>query len=259
MARHTDYDRDYRARGDRYDSDDRSARRYREDDLEGYEREDGRVRWDYAGRGPEDNDRNYRGPDPGRYDRDDFRGRGDDRYGRGRSRDYDDRSRYGRDYDGDRDERYLQDRYDRDYNRNYVRDFGDDNGYRGRYERGGTGRSYTRDYDRDATFDRDYDRDGGSMRGRGPEGYTRSSDRIVEQVNERLTDDGRVDATRIEVSADDGEVTLSGTVGSRSQKRRAEDVAESVRGVRDVHNRLTVDRDDAATTKTSARKKAASS
>ena len=67
---------------------------------------------------------------------------------------------------------------------------------------------------------------------------------MIEQVNERLTDDGRVDASAIEVTAENGEVTLSGTVGDRGQKRRAEDLAESVRGVDDVHNRLTIDSDD---------------
>lgn len=256
MARYTDYDRDYdrryRSRDARYG--DRPTGRLREDDLEGYEREDGRVRWDYAGRGPAGNDRDYRG----RYDRGEVRDRDvrDRDYG---DRDY--RDRYDNDDRADR-ERYLQDRYDRDYNREYVRDFGDHNGFVGRYEGDGLGRSYTRDYDRDANFARDYARGraGGPMAGKGPEGYTRSSDRIVEQVNERLTDDGRVDATRISVSADGGEVTLAGTVESRMQKRRAEDVAESVRGVRDVHNRLTVDRDGTTETKkTSARKKAASS
>lgn len=39
-----------------------------------------------------------------------------------------------------------------------------------------------------------------------------------------------------------GEVTLSGTVADREQKRRSEDVIETVAGVKDVQNRLRVGR-----------------
>ena len=77
-------------------------------------------------------------------------------------------------------------------------------------------------------------------RGRGPRGYKRSDQRIEEDVNERLTDDPRVDATEIQVEVRDGEVTLSGTVDSREARRRAEDVAESVPGVTYVLNNLRV-------------------
>ncbi|ACI99745.1 BON domain-containing protein [Rhodospirillum centenum] len=77
-------------------------------------------------------------------------------------------------------------------------------------------------------------------RGRGPRNYTRSDSRIVEDVNDRLTDDFRLDASDIDVSAENGEVTLSGHVNSRQDKRRAEDLAESVSGVRHVQNNLRV-------------------
>ena len=40
-----------------------------------------------------------------------------------------------------------------------------------------------------------------------------------------------------------GEVMLRGSVTSREQKRRAEDVAERISGVRDVTNQLRVTRD----------------
>ena len=46
----------------------------------------------------------------------------------------------------------------------------------------------------------------------------------------------------------DGEVTLSGSVMSRDQKRRAEDVAERISGVRDVTNQLRVTRNGMVTT-----------
>lgn len=76
--------------------------------------------------------------------------------------------------------------------------------------------------------------------GRGPRGYTRSDERIREDVSDRLTDDSWVDASDIEVAVSAGEVTLSGTVDRRESKRRAEDVAESVSGVRHVQNNLRV-------------------
>ena len=81
----------------------------------------------------------------------------------------------------------------------------------------------------------------GMYAGRGPRGYRRSDERIREEVNERLTDDWRVDASDIEVSVSNSIVTLTGRVNSREEKRRAEDIAESVSGVTDVSNQLRVD------------------
>ena len=77
-------------------------------------------------------------------------------------------------------------------------------------------------------------------RGRGPKNYTRSDERIEEDINDRLTDDWMLDATEIEVEVSGGEVTLSGNVDDRSDKRRAEDIAESVSGVRNVQNNIRV-------------------
>jgi osmotically-inducible protein OsmY len=81
---------------------------------------------------------------------------------------------------------------------------------------------------------------GQNHRGRGPKGYTRSDDRIHEDVSERLTHDHHVDASEIEVTVSNREVTLSGTVDSREARRRAEDIAESVSGVTHVQNNLRV-------------------
>lgn len=75
-------------------------------------------------------------------------------------------------------------------------------------------------------------------RGVGPRGFQRSDDRIGEQVCMLLTDDPQVDASEIEVEVKGGEVTLSGTVPDREMKWLAEDLAETVPGVREVHNRL---------------------
>ena len=78
----------------------------------------------------------------------------------------------------------------------------------------------------------------GPFAGRGPRGYRRSDERIREDVADRLTEHGDVDASEIELDVRDGVVTLSGTVEDRRQKRLAEDAAESVSGVVDVNNRL---------------------
>jgi osmotically-inducible protein OsmY len=80
----------------------------------------------------------------------------------------------------------------------------------------------------------------GTHAGKGPESYRRTDDRIREDVNDRLTDKWNVDASDIEVHVVDGEVVLSGFVSDRYQKRAAEDAAESVRGVRNVENRLRI-------------------
>jgi len=107
-------------------------------------------------------------------------------------------------------------------------DLWDDERFDGPYardaHRGGYGDNYARD----------------SFRGRGPKNYRRADERIWEDVNERLTEDEDVNATDIEVKVESGVVTLSGRVGSRPEKRRAEDIADSVRGVNDVMNALRV-------------------
>jgi hypothetical protein len=74
----------------------------------------------------------------------------------------------------------------------------------------------------------------------GPKGWERRDDRIHEDVCARLTDDGYVDPSEIEVIVHHGEVTLSGTVKARDQRERAIRIAESVRGVVDVLARIRV-------------------
>jgi osmotically-inducible protein OsmY len=82
-----------------------------------------------------------------------------------------------------------------------------------------------------------------SHRGKGPKNYQRSDERIREDVCELLTRDDRVDATELEVNVNAGVVTLSGSIDDRVAKRRAEDLAESCNGVRDVRNEIRVSRD----------------
>lgn len=74
--------------------------------------------------------------------------------------------------------------------------------------------------------------------GNGPRNYKRSDERIYELVCERMSQHGWLDASDISLDVKDGEVTLTGSVSNRSAKRLAEDIADSVYGVRDVHNRL---------------------
>ena len=80
----------------------------------------------------------------------------------------------------------------------------------------------------------------GEHRGRGPKNYTRSDDRIREDVNDRLSDDPWLDASEIEVQVSSCEVTLTGTVERREDRRRAEDIAEQVSAVKHVQNNLRV-------------------
>ena len=78
----------------------------------------------------------------------------------------------------------------------------------------------------------------GRYAGRGPRNYQRPDDRIRDDINEQLTRHPDIDASEIEVQVRAGEVTLSGTVESREMKRMAEDVADNVFGVKDVHNQI---------------------
>lgn len=92
----------------------------------------------------------------------------------------------------------------------------------------------------DADRRRERDRERGGHYGRGPKGYTRSDERIREDVNDRLTDNWQLDASNIDITVKDGEVTLNGTVDSRQDKRRAEDLADDCSGVKHVQNNLRV-------------------
>jgi hypothetical protein len=144
---------------------------------------------------------------------------------------------YGRDFDQE-DRRYTQS--ERSIPRSDMdRDYG-----LGAYVVGGTD-EYSNEHGRRPGRDAEgYGTSGtglhgrGQHRGRGPRGYKRSDARIREDVSDRLSDDGLVDASEIEVTVEGAEVTLNGTVESREQKRRAEDCAESVSGVVHVQNNL---------------------
>lgn len=74
--------------------------------------------------------------------------------------------------------------------------------------------------------------------GKGPKGYSRSDERLLEAVCERLEEDARLDASDITVTVRDAEVLLEGTVPDRESKHRAEDLAAAVGGVQEVQNHL---------------------
>ena len=89
----------------------------------------------------------------------------------------------------------------------------------------------------------------GGQHGRGPRpeespALGKEDARIRTEVSACLTDDWYVDGTEITVSVDNGEVTLEGVVENRAEKRLAEDCADSVPGVVDVHNRLRIRQPD---------------
>lgn len=146
-------------------------------------------------------------------------------YGNQGERPFDyDRSRYGRGQESGYD-------YDRDR-------YGQGGEERGWWDRASDAvASWFGDEEAERRRRMDYRRE--EWRGKGPKGYRRSDERIREDVNDRLSE-GYLDASDVEVSVSNSEVTLTGTVNSRWDKRRAEDIAESVSGVTNVENRIRV-------------------
>ena len=151
-------------------------------------------------------------------------------YGGGRS----DRSMYGN--DGNNDRGFFEKAGDK-IESWFSDDDADRYGRRGRRTSGYGGSSYDNDYDDDDRYSRN------SYRGHGPKNYTRSDSRIMEDVCDRLSDDHDVDARNIDVTVNDREVTLDGTVRNRRAKRRAEDCIHDLSGVSHVQNNLRIDDD----------------
>ena len=78
---------------------------------------------------------------------------------------------------------------------------------------------------------------GGTQRAR-----RKTDDSLAREIHEILTTDPELDAADIEVVVEGGAVTLSGDVVHPDAKLLAEELTESVAGVRLVHNRLVVRR-----------------
>lgn len=167
------------------------------------------------------------------------------RYGGGYS---EDRNRVdSRGYGGAAYDSYDENGYIQDVGREYT----DMEGRQGRFFTGASGRDYASGLeDRETegygpargSRNRNLTQGGqeGPHRGKGPRNYQRSQERIHEDVCDRLTDDAMIDATNVDVRVQNDEVILSGTVHNREEKRRVEDLAESVAGVRNVENNLKV-------------------
>ena len=170
------------------------------------------------------------------------------RIGAGNYGSYGDRERNYGDYNESRNRDFYESRRD-------ERNFGG-SPYGGSYGGSSQGRQDRNWWDRttdevsswfgDDEAERRRDRDKqmkAQYRGKGPKNYNRSDERIKEDINDRLSDDPFVDASDVEVTVASAEVTLTGTVDTRQAKRRAEDIAEEVSGVRNVENRLRVNQE----------------
>jgi hypothetical protein len=71
-------------------------------------------------------------------------------------------------------------------------------------------------------------------------GETHHDDRIHDDIQARLAMNPEIDASEVEVWVEAGHVTLKGNVETRHMKHLAAEIAESVPGAQDVHNRLHV-------------------
>lgn len=80
----------------------------------------------------------------------------------------------------------------------------------------------------------------GGHRGRGPRSPAHSSNRVSDEIIERLTEDEHIDASEILVMLEGDVVTLTGNVPEAAMKHRAEKLA-AASGVRDVRNTIRVD------------------
>jgi len=65
---------------------------------------------------------------------------------------------------------------------------------------------------------------------------------LAQELQEILTKDPELDSSEIEVEVEGGAVTLRGVVDSSDARLLAEELVESVSGVREVHNNLKVSR-----------------
>jgi hypothetical protein len=88
--------------------------------------------------------------------------------------------------------------------------------------------------------DRNDPRGRGPFSGLGPQNNRRTDESILDQINERLTQHGQIDAREVSVGVSNGEVVLNGSVATSHQKRLVEETAYSVSGVVEVQNNLHV-------------------
>lgn len=72
--------------------------------------------------------------------------------------------------------------------------------------------------------------------GRFPKNYTRSDERIREEICDRLAQTYDLDPSEVEVKVDEGVVTLTGAVPERWMRFQIEHVCDAVAGVLEVQN-----------------------
>ena len=63
---------------------------------------------------------------------------------------------------------------------------------------------------------------------------------LADRVKRALTDDAKIQAAGIDVTANDGTVTLWGTAATAAEKNRAAQAARKVDGVKAVENKIAV-------------------
>lgn len=82
-----------------------------------------------------------------------------------------------------------------------------------------------------------------NRRNRGPKGYTRSDERIREDLCDQLMSFEGGDFSEVEIDVKDGNVTLKGTINNRQAKYQIEELADNIPGVKDVTDNLKVKRE----------------
>ena len=108
------------------------------------------------------------------------------------------------------------------------------------------------------SFDGGYGTRSQEKSGKAPKNYTRSDERVREEVCDALAQSGH-DWSDVDVTVSNGEVTLTGTVADRSEKLQAEHFADRVRGVNEVTNQLKIKRADDSASRASSSKDSSSS
>lgn len=143
-------------------------------------------------------------------------------------------------------------REDQSFSSDYG-DYGDYNSFDTDRFASGYGSSFGPDRSSSDRFGSDrYDRsdrfasDRSGFYGKGPKGWTRSPERLKDEVCEALWRNPRVDASEIDVSIEGNTIRLTGTVESREAKREAENCIENLVGVEDIRNELRVQRSSEA-------------
>ena len=87
---------------------------------------------------------------------------------------------------------------------------------------------------------RQWDDASGDHTGKGPVRDVDADTKIIDELNQRLTIDSDLDASGIQATAHDGVVTLDGSVVTLAGAQRAEGLAMTITGVKQVVNNLMV-------------------